>query len=71
MAKKNSMKPLDYVTIVLLVVGGINWGLIGAFKYDLVEAVFGSGAIARIVYGAVGLSGLYGLFFLVKQALRK
>ena len=70
MAKKKGMNLFDYVTIILLVIGGINWGLVGAFEYNLVEAIFGYGTIARIVYGLVGISGLYGLYFLAKQALK-
>lgn len=54
------MKTLDIVTGILLVVGGLNWGLVGAFNFDLVAAILGSGsAMARIVYILVGLSALY------------
>lgn len=54
------MKTVDVVTGVLLVVGGLNWGLVGAFNLDLVAAIFGAGsALARVVYVLVGLSALY------------
>lgn len=54
------MKSLDVTVAVLLVVGGINWGLVGFFGFDLVAAIFGSGsALARIVYSLVGLSAVY------------
>ena len=58
---------LDWITLILIIVGGLNWGLFGAFKFDLVAAIFGSlSAVARIVYVLVGLSALYTLFILGK-----
>ena len=54
------MSGLDWVALILLIVGGINWGLIGLLKFDLVKAVFGAWpALIRIIYILVGLSGLY------------
>ncbi len=54
------MKIIDVIAAVLLVVGGLNWGLVAAADFDLVATLFGSGtALARIVYGLVGLSALY------------
>ena len=54
------MKIIDISAAVLLVVGGLNWGLVAVADFDLVAALFGSGtALARIVYGLVGLSALY------------
>ncbi len=54
------MKALDVVAAVLVVVGALNWGLVGAARFDLVAAVFGAGSIlASLVYIVVGLSGLY------------
>ena len=54
------MKTVDIVAGILLVVGGLNWGLFGAFHFDLVAAVLGGySAIARLVYVLVGLSALY------------
>ena len=58
------MKSIDVVAAVLLVVGGLNWGLVGLFQFDLVAAIFGAGApIARVVYILVGLSALYQAIF--------
>lgn len=57
------MKILDWIVFVLLIIGGLNWGLVGAFDLDLVATLFGAGtAVSRIVYIAVGLSALYKLF---------
>lgn len=57
------MRTLDWVVLTLVVVGAINWGLIGFFQFDLIAAIFGGmqGSISRILYGLVGLSGLYAL----------
>ncbi|HNQ22262.1 MAG TPA: DUF378 domain-containing protein [Phycisphaerae bacterium] len=54
------MKALDVVAAVLLVVGGLNWGLVGLANFDLVAGLFGAGSIlARVVYTLVGLAAAY------------
>lgn len=54
------MKLLSTVTMVLLVVGGLNWGLVGLFNFDLVAAIFGNmSMLSRVVYAVVGLSAVY------------
>ncbi len=54
------MKALDVLTKVLLIVGGLNWGLVGAANFDLVAAIFGAQSLlARVVYMLVGLSALF------------
>jgi uncharacterized membrane protein YuzA (DUF378 family) len=54
------MKSLDTIAAILLVVGGLNWGLVGLFNFDLVAALFGDGAmLARLVYILVGLGAVY------------
>ncbi|MDD5774617.1 MAG: DUF378 domain-containing protein [Candidatus Omnitrophica bacterium] len=66
MAKLN---PVDWVAVILLIVGGLNWGLVGFFGFDLVAAIFGSmTSISRIVYSLVGLSAIYTVFVLKKSA---
>ncbi len=54
--------------MILVVIGGLNWGLVGFFKYDLVASIFGGAdnMIARIIYDLVGLSALYLLFAMMK-----
>lgn len=53
---------LDMIMFVLLVVGGLNWGLVGIFVWDLVAAIFGEGAtVSRIVYALVGIAAAYHL----------
>jgi len=52
----------NWIALILIIVGGFNWGFFGAFKFDLVAAIFGSmSAVARIVYVLVGLSAIYTL----------
>lgn len=56
----NKLSALDWITFILVIVGGLNWGLVGIFKFDLVAAIFGEmGVISRIVYTLVGLSAIY------------
>ena len=56
------MKVLDKIALVLIIIGAINWGLIGFFKFDLVATIFGEmSVISRIVYALVGISGLWGI----------
>ncbi len=59
---KGIMKIIDKIALVLIIIGAINWGLIAVFNFDLVAAIFGDMTIlSRIVYGLVGLSGLWGI----------
>jgi len=54
------MKSLDVVVAVLLVVGGLNWGLVGTANFDLVAALFGPGSLlANVVYTLVGAAAVY------------
>ena len=56
------MKVIDKIALVLIIIGAINWGLIGFFKFDLVATIFGEmSIISRIVYGLVGISGFWGI----------
>ena len=61
------MRFMNIVTLALVIVGAVNWGLMGFFQFDLVATLFGGpqAAISRIVYGLVGLAGLYQLVPLV------
>ena len=55
-----NLKWLDYITLTLVIIGAVNWGLVGFFKFDLVAYLFGSlSLLSRIIYALVGLSGLY------------
>ncbi|OGN27623.1 MAG: hypothetical protein A2941_01365 [Candidatus Yanofskybacteria bacterium RIFCSPLOWO2_01_FULL_49_17] len=57
------MKGLGKLAWVLLVIGGLNWGLVGFFGYDVVARIFGSGStLTNVIYDLVGLSALYLVF---------
>ncbi|OWW22887.1 DUF378 domain-containing protein [Noviherbaspirillum denitrificans] len=57
------MNAIDWLAMTLLIVGGINWGLVGLFNFDLVATLFGEmSALSRIVYAVVGLSALYTIY---------
>jgi uncharacterized membrane protein YuzA (DUF378 family) len=60
------MNMLDKMAYTLLVIGGLNWALIGFFNYNLVDKVF-STDVARIIYSVVGVAALYGLFTIVRM----
>ena len=58
------MKTLDYIALILVAIGAINWGLIGFFDFDLVRVLFGDmSMVSRIIYALIGISGLYSLSF--------
>ncbi|MFN3892944.1 MAG: DUF378 domain-containing protein [Beijerinckiaceae bacterium] len=70
------MRTLDLVTLALVIVGGLNWGLVGAFDFDLVSAILGQGAdetapssaLSRAVYILVALSALWQIRSFADQA---
>ncbi|MBD7914064.1 DUF378 domain-containing protein [Clostridium sp. Sa3CUN1] len=62
------MKVLDSIVLILVIVGAVNWGLIGFFQYNLVNGLFGSmPALERIIYALVGIAGLYSISFFAKS----
>ena len=69
------MRKLDLLAATLVLVGGLNWGLIAVAKFDLVAAIFGmdfgeTSIASRIVYGLVGLAAVYGIWALVAVGRR-
>jgi hypothetical protein len=57
------LNSLDWLALVLVVVGGLNWGLVGVFDFDLVETIFGGfNFISRLVYVLVALAAVYLVF---------
>ncbi|MEK6849094.1 MAG: DUF378 domain-containing protein [Nanoarchaeota archaeon] len=62
MAKASSF---EWIAWVIVVIGGLNWGLVGFFDYNLVTSLLGSGTLAtKIVYDVVGLAAVYGAYLL-------
>ncbi len=61
------MKATNIIALILILIGALNWGLVGFFNRDLVASIFGKmSPLSRIVYSIVGLAGLWGLSFLGK-----
>lgn len=62
------MKILDTIALLLVIIGAINWGLIGFFQFDLVAAIFGDmSTFSRIIYSLIGIAGLYSISFFAKK----
>lgn len=56
------MKVIDTIALVLIIIGAINWGLVGIFNFNLVDAIFGAmSVISKIIYILVGISGLWAI----------
>ena len=55
------VRPIDWLCLTLVIIGAINWGLIGFFQYDLVASIFGGmqGMVSRTIYVLVGAAGIY------------
>jgi len=69
------VKKLDLLAATLVLIGGLNWGLVAVAKFDLVAWIFGldfgqTNAASRIVYGLVGLAAVYGIGSLLTSARR-
>lgn len=61
---------INAITLTLVIVGAVNWGLIGFLGFDLVAALFGDmSGLSRVVYALVGLAGLYSIIFYKRLAI--
>jgi uncharacterized protein len=62
------LSTLQRIALLLTIIGALNWGLIGFFQFDLIAAIFGGqgSALARLIYGIVGIAGLINLGLLFK-----
>lgn len=59
------MRSLDIISLILVIIGAVNWGLIGFFRFDLVSTLFGNmSSLTRIIFAIVGIAGLYSISFL-------
>lgn len=60
---------LRNLTLILVIIGAINWGLIGFFRYDLISSIFGGNlaGISRFIFAIVGLAGLYAISFFFRR----
>ena len=70
-APRQQFGVIDWISMILLIIGGLNWGLVGLGNIDVVASIFGDGsALSRIVYVLVGLAALYSLYMLTKMNRR-
>jgi uncharacterized membrane protein YuzA (DUF378 family) len=70
-AQTGSKNFLDWLSLVLLIVGGLNWGLVGLFNVDIVATLFGEGSmLSRVVYIAVGLAAIWGFALMRLRTVR-
>ncbi len=59
---------IDWIALILVIVGAINWGLVGILDFNLVDKIFGIGStIATIIYILVGLSGIWMIYYVAKE----
>jgi len=56
---------LGWICQILVIIGALNWGLVGAFRFDLIYKIFGAGTVSRIVYVIVGLAAIYLIYELL------
>ena len=62
------MEIIDKIALVLVIIGALNWGLIGLFSFDLVATLFGEmSVLSRIVYTLVGISGIWSIKMILKK----
>lgn len=67
----NKLSAIDWIAYILVIVGGLNWGLVGFFKFDLVAAILGDmSVLSRIVYALVGLAALWMIFSVKKLVVK-
>ncbi|MCL6472546.1 MAG: DUF378 domain-containing protein [Firmicutes bacterium] len=73
-ARPSRLSWFDWTALVITVIGALNWGLVGFFNFDLIRAIFGTGAagtdpistVSRVIFAIVGLAGLYSIYSLYK-----
>lgn len=66
------MKALNTTALILIVIGGVNWGLVGFFDYNLVDSIFSQGSfLARAIYAIVGLAALWTVVVMGSKSMEK
>lgn len=66
------LNTLDIIASALVIIGGLNWGLVGLFNYNLVDGIFGVGSfLSRTIYVVVGIAAVYMIFTLSKSFSRR
>lgn len=67
----DTSETLYWIALILVVIGGINWGLVGLFDYNLVAAIFGSSIVATIIYVLIALAALYLIIIAATRPTRR
>ena len=64
---------MDTLALILVIIGALNWGLVGLFSFDVIAAIFGSSTavVSRIIYTIIGLAGLWGITMLSRRDGKK
>lgn len=63
---------MNVIALILMIIGAVNWGLVGLFRFDLVAAIFGTATVvSRIIYTVVGVAGIWGIVMLFQRNVRK
>ncbi|MBS7307455.1 MAG: DUF378 domain-containing protein [Eubacteriales bacterium] len=64
---------MDTLALILVIIGALNWGLVGLFSFDVIAAIFGSSTavVSRIIYTIIGLAGLWGITMLFRRDGKK
>lgn len=63
---------LDYAAMALMIIGGLNWAMVGLFQIDVVASIFGATSpVTRLIYVVVGLAALWGIYLIGKLASKK
>jgi hypothetical protein len=58
---------LDWIALVLVIIGGLNWGLVGLLNLNVVQTILGAGTIAKVVYILVGIAAIYTIYLAAKE----
>jgi hypothetical protein len=66
------MSAVDYVAMALLIIGGLNWGMVGLFNIDVISTIFGAESpLSRVIFVLVGIAALYSIYLSAKMATSK
>jgi uncharacterized membrane protein YuzA (DUF378 family) len=58
---------LDWIALIVIIIGGLNWGIVGFFNYNVIDAIFGvMSNAARVVYAVVGIAAIYAIYSISK-----
>jgi hypothetical protein len=62
---------IDIIALTLVIIGALNWGLVGLFDFNLVRTLFSSVGLQKLIYVIVGIAGIYGMFWKISKVMHK